>query len=383
MRAGLLALLLVPASVAAQEDPCGGVQFTAGRIVTGRIITPENAASAETEACLRHVAELVQARRTVRAVTVATRVPDDVRPAGTALPLAELVAGKLVTAGLGKNMVSAVAPRTEAAETSAVVQLSYTERPPETPIARVVLVDGDVTIGENKAERGGDLRPGDTLSTGDHAVAVMQLADGSSLRVLGGSVVKLESLTMNAKKQRRGVMVMDHGVVEADVPAGERGADFRIQTPVGTVEGDGATFRLTVDDGGARVEVESGKVDLLGKRELTVEDGTASRLDDKGKPLQPRPLLVAPAPAGPLHGPATAPVMMRFSVVEGASGYRVQLSRNASFSDELTVVSSETNEVALPQTVTSGRWFWRVSAVDKDGYEGSPSRIHAFSVPGT
>jgi len=35
---------------------------------------------------------------------------------------------------------------------------------------------------------------------------------------------------------------------------------------------------------------------------------------------------------------------------------------------------------AIPPTVT-GRWFWRVAAVDGDGFTGLPSKIYAFSVP--
>src|SRR5688572_19120235 len=101
-----LCLVSVDASAA---EPCGGLQLKAGRIIAAQPLTESSATSPEGKECLAAIAKEVNARRLIRSVTVAVRVPDAQRTDGKALALARTLAAALVEAGLPKTRVFALA----------------------------------------------------------------------------------------------------------------------------------------------------------------------------------------------------------------------------------------------------------------------------------
>ena len=155
------------------------------------------------------------------------------------------------------------------------------------PLANAVDVDGEPTLVRDGISRA--LRRGDVLRIGDQLVALPQesatlrYADGTQIRLLGDTSLRLGS-TATGKR-----LVADWGTLQADVAAQPVGRPFQLETPTAeaTVLGtqfwmsvNGATTRLDVIQGAvaltrsrdkAKVTVRSGEYGVAGERELAVK----------------------------------------------------------------------------------------------------------------
>ena len=146
--------------------------------------------------------------------------------------------------------------------------------------------------------------------------------------------------------------------------AGETGVKiFRGQAEVETTQGQ----RITL------TENQAVQVDAAGK--------AGSKLD-----LPPPPTLVAPASKArlPLVAPPEATATLSWNAVRNGVTYRVAMDYNVTQANLL--LSAALDEPGITATshdlkgLNVGRYFWRVSAVNKDGLEGAPSRVSFFAV---
>lgn len=370
-----------PALAAEPDAPCGGLRFENGRVEPGRPLAPKGP---ETEACLKHVAAALQARPAIRSVTVAARLPDAERLEGQGLAVARAAADVLVAAGVPRTRVSAVAPPALPGEPGQL-QLAYVERPAQPAVARVRAASGGVSAGPEPTE----LRPrlvGDALYTGEllrtdaGARAKLALADGSVVRVLEDSLVRLGALELTAGLQRKVQLELLRGTVETDAAPGGEGSVFEVRTRSAVAGVRGTRFRVSAqEDGTGRLETLEGKVALGAERaEVDVTGGHGSRAMPGTAPEPPRRLLAAPVPSGPRGGTFPTPPKLTWRAVEGAKSYRVELARSADF--VLGVQTLEARSAELVPGPREGKWFWRVLPVDGDGFVGFPSKIFAFDV---
>ncbi|MBL0694062.1 FecR domain-containing protein [Comamonas sp. JC664] len=380
----MMAVLLAgaPALAAPAPAPCGGLRFESGRMVFGRTLAPQGA---ETEACLQHVAQAVLARPAIRSVTVAAKLPDADRLDGRGLATAKRAAEVLVAAGVPRTRVSAVAPAAVEGE-PAQLQLAYVERPAQPAVARVRAASGAVDAGATEAQLsartvGDSLYPGELLRTGANAQAELALADGSVLRVVADSLVKVGTIELTASLQRKVQLELLRGTVETDAAPGGVGSIFEVRTRGAVAGVRGTKFRVSAqDDGTSRLETLEGKVALsAAQAEVEVAGGQGSRAKPGSPPEPPRPLLAAPALVGPRGGSFQAIPKVTWRPLEGASTYRVQLARTADFIADVQTFETAGAELAVPGP-RQGKWFWRVLAVDGDGFVGFPSKIYTFDV---
>jgi hypothetical protein len=370
------------AEPAAPAEPCGGVRFENGRVETGRPLAPKGP---ETEACLKHVAEALKARPAIRSVTVAARLPDVERLDGQGLAVAKAAAEVLVAAGLPRTRVSAVAPPAVAGAPGQL-QLAFIERPAQPTVARVRAASGDVSAGPAPAELrprapGDALFTGELIHTGPESRAELLLADGSSVRVMEDSLVRLGAIELMANLKRKVELELLRGTLETVAAPGGDGGVFEVRTRGAVAGVRGTHFRLSAqDDGFARLETLEGKVQLIGKKgDLDVVAGYGSRAMPDAAPEPVRPLLVAPTLADPRGGTFRAPPKLSWWTVTGAKAYRVELARSADFAAGVQTYVSPATELEVPGSRV-GKWFWRVLAVDPDGFVGFPSKIFAFDV---
>ncbi|NTX36898.1 FecR domain-containing protein [Myxococcus sp. CA033] len=364
------------------EAPCGGLRFVNGRVEMGRKLEPKGPS---TEACLKHVAEALAARPAIRAVTVAARLPDAERLDGQGLAVAKAAADILVSAGVSRTRVSAVAPPAVPGEPGQL-QLAYVERPTQPRVARVRAASGEVSAGAAPDE----LRPrgvGDSLYTGElfhtskDASAELELADASRVRVLSDSMLRLGAIELGANAKRVVRLELMRGSVETLAAPGGDGSVFEVRTRGAVAGVRGTQFRVSAqEDGGSRLETLEGKVALgAEKGEVEVAGGQGSRVLPGAAPEPPRPLLAAPLLNGPRGGSFTTAPKLEWFTVPGAKTYRVELGRTADFAAGVRTFESPAQEFAVPAGL-AGKWFWRVLPVDADGFIGFPSKIFAFDL---
>ncbi|WP_095959379.1 FecR family protein [Corallococcus macrosporus] len=371
-----------PAMASRAQAPCGGLRFESGRVVFGQPLAPQGA---ETDACLAHVAEAILARPAIRSVTVAAKLPDADRLDGRGLAVAKRAADALVTAGVPRTRVSAVAPPSVEGE-PAQLQLAYVERPTQPSVARLRAASGAVEAGASETQLrprtvGDSLYPGELLRTGEAAQAELALADGSTVRVVENSLVKVGAIELMANLQRKVRLDLLRGTVETDAAPGGEDSIFEVRTRGAVAGVRGTRFRVSAqDDGTSRLETLEGKVALSAEQaEVEVAGGQGSRAKPGSPPESPRPLLTAPTLVGPRGGTFPTAPKLAWRTLEGAATYRVELARTADFAADVQTFDTASTELAVPGP-RQGKWFWRVMAVDGDGFVGFPSKIYAFDV---
>ncbi|MCY1036123.1 FecR family protein [Corallococcus sp. BB11-1] len=381
-----LALLASPAvGLAAEADgPCGGLTFDQGRIGTGHVLEPRGP---QTEACLREVADAVKARPAIRSLTVAARLPDAERLDGQGLAVAKAAAEVLVTAGIPRTRVSFVAPQ-GAPGAPGQLQLAYVERPTQPAVARLRTVSGPVSAGlEESAMRsrvaGDPLHAGELVATGRNGRAELALADGSGVFLSPESAVRLGTLELTAERQRKVLLDLVRGTVETEAAPGGAGSVFEVRTRGAVAGVRGTRFRVVQqEDGTSRVETLEGNVALgVDAASVDVGAGYGSRAKPAQAPEAPRALLAAPVLEQPRGGVYPTVPALVWRAVAGAKVYRVEVADSADFAGDVRVQESATPTLT-GATPGPGKWFWRVLAVDGDGFVGYPSKIFSFDIPG-
>ncbi len=245
--------------------------------------------------------------------------------------------------------------------------------------ARVVSVSGEASrirgaAGSSEPVVAGmELKLGDALETGTGGSLTVEFADGSQLLVRPESRLKMDSI-----RAYEGTGMVDtrtglvKGRVESAVqPSVGPGTRFEIHTPTAVTSVRGTDLRVGSSDASAtQVEVLEGRVGVSGagrSRALTAGFGTVVRPNEP--PLQPRPLLPAPELGVEPLLLDRLPFRLRWTAVEGASRYQVQIADNAEFNTLL--VDAQTTQGDLPGVdLPDGEYFVRIRAVDELGLEG-------------
>jgi len=161
--------------------------------------------------------------------------------------------------------------------------------------------------------------------------------------------------------------------------------DVIVETPSGLATGDQGGFRVTLEPGATRTEAISAPVSVMGAgQEVTLEAKQGTRVRAGAAPEAPRGLLSAntlflPNDGAPLDWPD-----FRWQAVPRALGYRVQISTSPDFAEivhqeDVPFPEWQPDFLLLPFRV-EGYW-WRVSPLDRLGFEGLPSESRRLLVP--
>lgn len=379
-----LALVTAAGGVANAAAPCGGIKVSEGSLTFGDRMTLDGSRSQEGTACIKAVAEQLLKMNALQTITVAARVPNDKSMREKGMETANYVADKLAEFGLQRSMVSTVVPMARPDEKDAIY-FAYIERRSARSVAQIQTVSGRVLAG-NKLGQLRDAGPGqllsgsDYLETGKGSVALLKLLDDSHLYVFENSALRVGQVDIDGNGKRVQVQMLRG---EAAVLASERDGPFYIVTGNAIAGVRGTVFRIAqVDPQKSRVETLGGTVTFGGKTSnIFVPEGKGSRVDHRGTPEEPRSLLVSPSPEWPLLGRATPGDLLRWQPVGEAHRYRIELAKNAQFTESWLLLESTVTKVLVPDTLSPGKWFWRVTALDVDGFVGYPSKIYAFTVP--
>ncbi len=264
---------------------------------------------------------------------------------------------------------------------------------PGQQVARLTAVEGKVKLKPNEQEAWKDARLSDQLHVGD--VVQTETRAGAQISFNSGSVVSV----------RPDSVVYIGGSAEASTAAwrvqsgrvnfstGDEATEIVTPT-LTTTAGQNASGNIDVADTGetgvkifrGRAEVETSK----GQR-ITLSENQAVQVDAAGQAgaameLPPPPTLVAPAPRArlPFVAPPEASATLTWDAVRNGVTYRVAIDYNVTQANLL--LSAALDEAGISTTsheirgLDVGRYFWRVSAVNKDGLEGAASRVSFFAV---
>ncbi len=379
------------AAEAAPAAPCGGISLVDGRVVSGDPLTMTRARDLVIDGCVAAIASALVAEPGVTSVTVAARASDKERADGSALAVAKQVANALVASGLPEHRVSAVAPLLRAGE-PAGLYVTYAVRRRGRTVGSVVAVRGDVSTGAPGAERtpvvlGARLAEGDWLRTGADSIAVIILEDKSRVRVGAQSELRLKAIMLTHDGTRRVRLELPSGHIESIVRPAGANSQFEIISGTSVAGVRGTTFRVAAtadgaaDGGSTRLETLEGLVGLdAASTTVDVPKGKGTQALAGRPPEPPRDLLPAPSVSGPYFGSIGGNKRLAWRAAAGAGAYRVEVARDAGFVNGYARIETKATEILAASVPGAGRWYWRVTAVDPDGFVGFASKTYAFEL---
>jgi hypothetical protein len=234
--------------------------------------------------------------------------------------------------------------------------------------------------------QGARLVEGERVRTLSGASAVLRLSDGSRLRLGENAQVVIQQMRMDLLEQRQSSRV---SVVEGDaqallgssrgnlqVEAGGSGA--RVKTGsrnywVGRAQG-GQVRLANYDEAELEVETEGGRV-LLGRNQgALVERGKKPTVR---KQLLPEAVLATPT-AGELLYART--VRLEWQPTPGAASYWLEVATDDGFTSMHASLKDLVDPSFTFAAPADGAWYWRVSAIDGDGFPGPRSEARRFTV---
>lgn len=378
-------MLLAP-SLAQAGEPCGGVLLQDGLVKTGAPIAATLLAQPADLACAQAVGAALKARSGLRSVTVAVRVPESQRLDGTGLKVAVGWQKILEAAGIPGPRISTLVPALMQGQ-KPLVTIAYREPKGRRPVALVQAMTGSVKVGPDALELT-DARQGDKLAardfvrTGPASAARLALADGSFVSLLADSQIRLSQVQLNKELKREVHIDLQRGKVEALADYKGPGSRFDIATATAIAGVRGTHFRVGLRaDNKTAVETLKGTVELAApktRKAVMVVAGNAAVVDAKGEPSPPRALLGPAEILGPLAGTLSVGTVLEWVSVGGAKTYRLEVGKDAEFVSEVHVYRLQDHEWAIPPNLPAGQWFWRVLALDDEGFVGLPSKVHGF-----
>jgi hypothetical protein len=244
----------------------------------------------------------------------------------------------------------------------------------------VTFIKGDVMVKQKEGPEWAELkindavREGSGIKTGRESSVEIVFEDTASL------FLKADT-TGNLSIARKGD---PHFIREFFLGAGRAVTNFRnatgqkqrfnIRTPSAVASARGTEFRTSVDtNGSTRSEVLKGRIEveaMMKKVEVEEGEGTVVRM---GKPpLAPRELLSPPPPVEMESNYRALPIRLAFAGVEGASSYRIILSRDSKMKDVLKESVIGKDALFEVAEIDDGAYYLQSSSIDSNGIEGLP-----------
>ena len=251
---------------------------------------------------------------------------------------------------------------------------------------KVISTEGDVTLQGGAMQPGAALADGAKIKTGANSSAVIELGDGSRIKILPGSLAEIvtnrDYAMRDASKSGStnwfsGLMRLTEGALEALASkTTKRAKELQVETPTSLVGVRGTEFRVAFDDPlgkAARTEVIEGLVRADNPAQLSGADlpkGTGAVIN----PLEKEVKVVLLLPAPDLAGIPTEILKPQgnwpMPTLTGASAYSVQVARDEQFDKIVRSLKVAGNASADLSSLPNGNWFARVRGIDAVGLEG-------------
>lgn len=274
------------------------------------------------------------------------------------------------------------------------------EAPPATvTTARFRSLEGSVkvkTVGTFEwvaADTNMILRKSDLVRTGPGAAAEIAFFDGTVVHVRPDSLITIEETSEDpSTKRRRVAWHISSGEVNfqtqrRNVPD----SATEISTPTArTTAGeltDGGIRVAPAGDSDVRVYRGTSRIETKTGEKIALGASEGLRVDASGRPgakqvLPGVPVLLAPPHQAEITyvDPTRATTLLAWKGVPGATTYHVMLDYSAYFNrpvvDRMGLKDASVELIGLE----TGKYYWRVAALDRDGTEGAFSEFARFTV---
>ena len=262
--------------------------------------------------------------------------------------------------------------------------------------ARVVSATGNVQLGGSPTAVGAPVPEGGKVQTGADSSAVLELADGTRVKVLPNSLAEVVSNRDYAMRDASksgsttwfsGLIRLAHGVLETTATRTQnRATPLQVETPTSLVGVRGTQFRVAYDDPdrkNARTEVVEGLVRADNTAQNSGADlpkGTGAVIHPAQREVRVVPLLAAPDLSA-LPSEVTKPQgQWPMPALPGAVAYRVQIAGDEQFNGIVRDIKVTGQTVDLGSLDTT-RWYARVRGIDAQGLEGRRAVVAAILSP--
>ena len=264
--------------------------------------------------------------------------------------------------------------------------------------ARLVSAFGDVRIADRPAAAGAAFNVGDAIRTGDASTAVVQLADGSHVKLAANSEGRLDE--QRRFQVRATAAAIDDGLVAAtlrllsgsvEVLATKvlRARPLEVSTPTAVIGVRGTSYRVhneVVPATGAASAVDVSSTEVLeGKVHAQVGDAVAQAADvpaNFGASLEPgkAPAVLPLPPAPDLSAlPATFDHLPLRLHIGGNLPLRVQVANDAAFDHVLLDLHVAAGDDVRIPLLPDGTWHLRARRIGAEGLEGLDA-VHDFEM---
>ena len=251
---------------------------------------------------------------------------------------------------------------------------------------KVISTEGDVTLQGGAMQPGAALADGAKIKTGANSSAVIELGDGSRVKILPGSLAEIvtnrDYAMRDASKSGStnwfsGLMRLSEGALEALASkTAKRAKEFQVETPTSLVGVRGTEFRVAFDDPlgkAARTEVIEGLVRADNPAQASganLPKGTGAVVNPLEKEVKVVVLLPAPDLSG-IPSEILKPLgNWPMPTLTGASAYSVQVASDEQFDKIVRSLKVAGNASADLSSLPNGNWFARVRGIDAVGLEG-------------
>lgn len=253
---------------------------------------------------------------------------------------------------------------------------------------RVVSTQGSVQMGGAPAVAGAPLPEGARFQVGANSSAVLELGDGTRVKLLPGTLAEVVSNRDYAMRDASvsgsntwfaGLVRLAQGTVEAlAAKAQRRATPLQIETPTSLVGVRGTEFRVAYEDPAsrnARTEVTEGLVRADNTTQqigAELPRGTGAVINPAQREVQVVKLLPAPdlsALPAEVQKPAGALALPPLAALAGAQAWRVQVASDDRFEKIVRDLKVASASVELG-SLDVGKWFVRVRGIDAAGLEG-------------
>lgn len=263
--------------------------------------------------------------------------------------------------------------------------------------ALITRLQGEVTI-----QRGGSREPvalglgdavneGDVVRLGRDSFAAVRMVDGSVVRLLGETEVRMSQLRhQQATDAMRTMLDVQRGRITSDVMPVQSPGRFDVRTPLAVAGVRGTRFGVAVRNGRTTaIDVLEGKV-LVGTAGKARPDGVATLPGEaavvSGDGIVARRVLL-PAPDLSSFAATQERPVVTFSppAVSGAVQYEVEVATDERMRDVVERHETEGGQAVAFSGLSDGRYFLGARAVDPDGIAGAQAvahfELHAWPPP--
>jgi len=283
--------------------------------------------------------------------------------------------------------------------TRQVTTTPTTEPPaPTVTTARFTSLEGNVKVkpvGQfdwYSADASMVLRKSDLIRTGPGAAAEITFFDGTVVHVRPESLITIEDTSEDFMTKRRRV-AWNISAGEVNFQTGRHnvpGSATEISTPTVRTKAseltDGGIRVAQSGDSDVRVYRGSTQVETKAGDTVTLGASEALKVDAAGKPGPKQILLDAPLLQAPPHqteisypDPSRATTLLAWKPVPTATSYHVMVDYSPYFNRPLVDQVRKDSSVEL-RGLDTGKYYWRVAAVDANGVEGAFAAFARFTV---